>query len=74
VLVRKAISTNDGKSKKLLQKYIGPYEIKKVLNSDRFVVTGISKSTRSRKPYEGVVSVDKMKPYNMSTGSDIECD
>jgi hypothetical protein len=47
--------------------------MKKVLNSDRFVVTGISGSTRSRRPYEGVVSVDKMKPYNKSTGSDIEC-
>jgi hypothetical protein len=36
--------------------------------------TDLSGSTRSRKAYEGIVSVDKMKPYDMSTGSDIEYD
>jgi hypothetical protein len=73
VLVRKFASTNDGKSKKLLQKYSGPYEIKKVLDYDSFIVSDISGSTRSRRPYEGVVSGDKMKPYVMTTGSDIDC-
>jgi hypothetical protein len=73
VLVRKAPSTNDGKSKKLLPKYSGPYEIKKILDADRFVVSDVSGSTRSRRPYEGVVSGDKLKSYGMTTRSDIDC-
>jgi hypothetical protein len=32
VLVRKIVPTNDGKSKKLFQKYSGPYVIKKILD------------------------------------------
>jgi hypothetical protein len=28
--------------------------------------------TRSQKPYEGVVSVETIKPYDMATGSDVE--
>jgi hypothetical protein len=59
VLVRKAPSTNDGKSTKLLPKYSGPYETKEILDADRFVVSDVSGSTRSRRPYEGVVSGDK---------------
>jgi hypothetical protein len=53
VLIRKVIPTNDGKSKKLLQKYSGPYEIKKILDSDRFLITDIPGATRSQKFYEG---------------------
>jgi hypothetical protein len=56
----------------LLQKYSGPYVIKRVLDSDRFVITDLPGATRSQKPYEGVISVEKMKPYDMAAGSDVE--
>jgi hypothetical protein len=72
VLIRKVIPTNDGKSKKLLQKYSGPYEIKKILGFNRFIVADLQGTTRSQRPYEGVVSVDKMKPYYLTAGSDVE--
>jgi hypothetical protein len=72
VLVRKVVPTNDGKSKKLLQKYSGPYVIKNILDCDRFIISDLQGTTRSQRPYEGVVSVDKMKPYNMAPGSDID--
>jgi hypothetical protein len=72
VLVRRSCFLNDGKSRKLLHKYCGPYEIKKVLDADRLVIMDIPGSTRSQRSYEGVVSLDKLKPYEMGTGSDIE--
>jgi hypothetical protein len=72
VLIRKVIPTNDGKSKKLLQHYSGPYEITKVLDSDRFVVRDLSGSTRSQRHYEGVVSIDKMKPYDLNSETDTD--
>jgi hypothetical protein len=72
VLIRKVIPTNDGKSKKLLQHYSGPYEITKVLDSDRFVVRDLSGSTRSQRRYEGVVSIDKMKPYDLNSETDTD--
>jgi hypothetical protein len=56
----------------LLQKYSGPYVIKRVLDSDRFVITDLPGATRSLKPYEGVISVEKMKPYDMADVSDVE--
>jgi hypothetical protein len=72
VLVRRSSLLNDGKSRKLLHKYSGPYKIKKVLDSDRFVIMDIPGSTRSQRAYEGVVALDKLKPYEMGTGSDVE--
>jgi hypothetical protein len=72
VLIRKVIPTNDGKSKKLLQHYSGPYEITKVLDSDRFVVRDLPGSTRSQRRCEGVVSIDKMKPYDLNSETDTD--
>jgi transposase InsO family protein len=72
VLVRRVIPTNDGRSRKLLQKYSGPYLIKKVLDWDRFVISDLQGTTRSQRPYDGVVSLDKLKPYNMVPESDVD--
>jgi hypothetical protein len=66
------IPANDGKSKKLLQKYSRPYLIKKVLDNDRIVITDLPGTTRSQRPYDGVVSLDKLKPYAMTPGSDVD--
>lgn len=62
--------TNDGKSKKLLPKYSGPYEITKILDRDRVVVRDLPGSTRSQRPYEGIVATDKIKMYETSIDSD----
>jgi hypothetical protein len=56
----------------LLQKYSGLYEIRKILGFDRFVIADLQGAGRSQRPYEDVVSVDKMKPYDLAAGSDIE--
>jgi hypothetical protein len=71
VLVRRVIPTNNGNSKKLLQKYSVPYVIKKILDCDRFIISDLQGTTRSQRPYEGVVSLNKMKPYNMAPGTDV---
>lgn len=72
VLVRKLTSTNDGKSKKLLPKFSGPYVISRVLEHDRYVVEDIEGSNRSQRKYKGVYSVDKLKPYVLLSESDEE--
>ena len=48
---RKDIASNDGKSKKLLDKYVGPYEVKNVLDKDRYVIGDIKGYKVSQKPY-----------------------
>jgi hypothetical protein len=72
--VRRVIPTNDGKSRKLLQRYNGPYVIRKILDCDRFVISDLPGATRTQRPYEGVVSLDKLKPYAETPGSDIDID
>jgi Integrase core domain. len=72
VLIRKVIATNDGKSKKLLPRYSGPYEITAVLDKDRYVIRDFRGSNRALRPYEGVVPVDKIKLYDINTETDIE--
>ncbi|KAJ8953799.1 hypothetical protein NQ318_006646 [Aromia moschata] len=72
VLIRKTIGTNDGKSRKLLPKFSGPYVITKILDHDRYVVKDLPGSTRSQKPYEGVIAIDKLKPYDTALESDDE--
>ncbi|KAJ8937624.1 hypothetical protein NQ318_003741 [Aromia moschata] len=72
VLIRKTIGTNDGKSRKLLPKFSGPYVITKILDHDRYVVKDLPGSTKSQKPYEGVIAIDKLKPYDTALESDDE--
>ena len=59
--VRKEAASNDGKSKKLLRKYVGPYEIKKVLEKDRYVAGDIKGCQQSQKPYTGTFPGEKLK-------------
>nr|CAI5854752.1 unnamed protein product [Callosobruchus analis] len=51
-------STGD---KKLIPKYKGPYEITKVLDNDRYVVTDVENFQITQKPFEGICSPDNMK-------------
>lgn len=69
-MVRKVLTTNDGKSKKLLPKYSGPYVITKVLPHDRYVIKDLPGAQRARKAYEGICSVDKLKPFTIALEDD----
>lgn len=63
VVLRKNVFVNDGKSKKLLPKYSGPYVVTKVLDYGRYVIEDLPGTRRSRKRYQGICSADKLKPY-----------
>lgn len=70
VVVRKVRATNDGKSKKLLPKYSGPYVISKVLPHDRYIINDLPGARRAQKAYEGICSVDKLKPFTTKINDD----
>jgi transposase InsO family protein len=73
VVILKNVGPNDGKSKKLLPKYDGPFIIKEVLQHDRYAIEDIPGTTRANKFYRGVCSVDKIKPYpNVTADDDID--
>jgi len=52
-----------GESKKFKQKYKGPYLIAKVLNKNRYVVTDIPGFNLSSRPYNYILSPDRLKPW-----------
>ena len=49
--MRKVVASNDGKSKKALPSYVGPYEVTKVLPHDRYVIKDLPGSQRAQKAY-----------------------
>ena len=64
VVIKQERATNDGKSRKLLSCYNGPYQIAKVLTNDRYVVRDIPGMKRKQKPYTGIQAVDRLKKFN----------
>lgn len=70
VLVKRAKSSNEGKSKKLEPRFKGPYVITKVLDHDRYVVEDMPGAKRSRVAYKGICPSDKMKPYQVTVSSE----
>lgn len=61
VKITKTNFKNDGKSKKLLPKFIGPFKIKKCLGNDRYEITNVPGF--KEKKYETVVAADRMRPW-----------
>lgn len=53
-----------GINKKLLPKYKGPYEIKKVLDSDRYIISDVDGFQVIQKPFTTTVCPDQMKLWN----------
>ncbi|KAJ8977405.1 hypothetical protein NQ317_003186 [Molorchus minor] len=63
LIAKNEIASNT--SRKLLSKYSGPMVVKKVLPNDRYIVTDMNGTCRTRRTakYERTVAVDKMKPW-----------
>nr|CAH7714828.1 unnamed protein product [Callosobruchus chinensis] len=74
VLIRRTNVASEGKSKKLVPKFSGPYAVKKVLEHDRYVVEDLPGSRRARKAYQGIWSADKMKPFTAAYESSSDTD
>lgn len=55
--------SNDGKSKKLLSPYIGPYRVTAVLGNDRYRVAAIPGLTSSKNKRNTTVASDRMLPW-----------
>lgn len=62
VRVVRNIVGGSGKTKKLESKCQGPYRIKDVLSNDRYLIVD-TPLTRKGRPYENIVSVDKIYPW-----------
>lgn len=62
VLVR-ILQRKPGENPKLLPKYKGPYRIGAVLKKNRYVVTDIPGYNVTAKPYNTILSPDKLKPW-----------
>ncbi|KYN29878.1 Pro-Pol polyprotein [Trachymyrmex cornetzi] len=62
VMIRK-MHVKPGQNSKLLTPFKGPYQINKVLNNNRYVVTDIPGFNVTQKPYSSVLSTDKLKPW-----------
>lgn len=73
VKILKPISGNDGKSKKLLPKYTGPFKITKVFENDRYEVSSIVGSNIGKKNYSNIWAADRIKPW-ITTYSDHNSD
>lgn len=68
VRVERDVSANDGKSKKLVGKFQGPYRIVKLLPNDRFVIEDTPITRKNNRRYEAVVVLDKIRPWlNLTT-------
>lgn len=63
VLIKIQTQTNDGKSRKLLPVFKGPFQIKKVVGNDRYEVTDLRGSERSNKSYTGTAAAENMRPW-----------
>jgi hypothetical protein len=63
VMTKIQSQSNDGRSKKLLPVFKGPFKIKKVLGNDRYEVEDILFSERSGKRYTGVAAAENLKRW-----------
>ncbi|CAK1595379.1 unnamed protein product [Parnassius mnemosyne] len=63
VLLKIQSMTNDGRSRKLLPTFKGPFQIKKCLGQDRYEVQDMRGSERSSRTYKGVAAAENLKPW-----------
>lgn len=63
VKVTKTTFANDGKSKKLLPSYIGPYRVVSVLSNDRYELAAIPGLSTSKNKRKTTVAANRMRPW-----------
>lgn len=63
VKITKTTFANDGKSKKLLPSYIGPYRVVSLLGNDRYRVAAIPGLTGTKNRRQTTVAADRMLPW-----------
>lgn len=63
-VVIRNIDVTPGVNKKLLPKFKGPYEIKNVLDHDRYVVSDTDGFQLTQKPFTTIIGPDQMKLWN----------
>ncbi|KAL0881598.1 hypothetical protein ABMA27_001426 [Loxostege sticticalis] len=54
---------NKNQSTKLLSKFVGPYKIIEILGNDRYRISDVPGFTKKGKPYNTVISVDRIRPW-----------
>jgi len=62
-LIVRVTQNKPGLNKKLSPKYKGPYQIKTILKKNRFVVVDVPGYPLTSKPYNTILSPDKLKPW-----------
>ncbi|CAL1672060.1 unnamed protein product [Lasius platythorax] len=62
VLIRDSV-LKPGENKKLKPVYKGPYLVSKVLNKNRYVIQDIPGFNHTAKPYNSILSPDRIKPW-----------
>lgn len=50
-------------NKKLIPKFKGPYQVKKLLENDRYLICDIENFQITQKPFEGIYGPENMKPW-----------
>lgn len=73
VMIKNVITT-PGLNTKLLPKYKGPYVVDTVLDNDRYIIKDIEGFQISQRPFSGVFSPDRMKPWIKLTKYESESD
>nr|XP_012147359.1 PREDICTED: uncharacterized protein LOC105663389 [Megachile rotundata] len=63
LVLLKKLQNQPGINTKLTAKFKGPYQIKAILKKNRFVVTDIPGYNLTQKPYNTILSADKIKPW-----------
>lgn len=63
VLVKIQSQSNDGRSRKLLPVFKGPFKIVRSLGNDRYEISDIRGSERSNKYYTGTAAAEQIKPW-----------
>lgn len=55
-----------GVPKKLIPRFKGPYEVKKVLRNDRYVLEDVENFQLTQKPYSGTWESCNMRPWHVN--------